>query len=247
MGGGFTQPAFLGQTISVYVSAQNSGSTLVRVSKVEVSFDWYDIYTDDSPVVLQPGELNRWTFDDRAIPSSTWVGQHSYKVTVWAAWSDGSGGWKKDEMVTQEPEFAVQEPSPPILTTQTQGLEWCVNNQCIPIGLSTAAPKQPNISDPTLIFAATILILLLLVVVAVAVRRKPNASSQPTPVSTESVRCSQCGNVNPSKNQFCGKCGEKLAIQSSGSKEMPRECKNCHHLNPSHVQNYCVKCGSKLE
>jgi hypothetical protein len=31
------------------------------------------------------------------------------------------------------------------------------------------------------------------------------------------------------------------------TKRRPRECANCHHMNPPYAQNYCVRCGSRLE
>jgi hypothetical protein len=196
VGGGFTQPAFLGQSITAWVNVQNTGSGPVRVSKVEIRFDWYNTYTDNVPVILQPGETHKWTFEDRTVPSQTWIGKHSYDVAVWVAWADTSGGWEKDQAVTQRIDFAVQEPPPPAPETVVQTI---------------AGPLSPTASSDGSWILPLVLIIGLVVVVGITVTlRKP--ASPPASVASVPVtgRCPQCGSPNPPENQFCGKCGKRI-------------------------------------
>jgi len=56
------------------------------------------------------------------------------------------------------------------------------------------------------------------------------------------VRCSNCGTANPPGQQFCGKCGAKLATEVQQQKI---KCPNCGFQNlPG--QQFCGSCGAKL-
>jgi len=56
------------------------------------------------------------------------------------------------------------------------------------------------------------------------------------------VRCANCGTANPAGQQFCGKCGAKLATEVQQQKV---KCPNCGFMNlPG--QQFCGSCGARL-
>lgn len=56
-------------------------------------------------------------------------------------------------------------------------------------------------------------------------------------MDTGAVKCSKCGNENPSGAKFCLSCGEKL--------EQGITCPKCGKLNPLNAK-FCLECGAKL-
>jgi NMD protein affecting ribosome stability and mRNA decay len=56
------------------------------------------------------------------------------------------------------------------------------------------------------------------------------------------VKCANCGTSNPPGQQFCGKCGAKLATEAQSQKI---KCPNCGFMNiPG--QQFCGSCGARL-
>jgi predicted RNA-binding Zn-ribbon protein involved in translation (DUF1610 family) len=56
------------------------------------------------------------------------------------------------------------------------------------------------------------------------------------------VKCANCGTSNPPGQQFCGKCGAKLATENQSQKI---KCPNCGFMNiPG--QQFCGSCGARL-
>jgi len=54
--------------------------------------------------------------------------------------------------------------------------------------------------------------------------------------------CRQCGNMNPVEARFCGKCGEKLIIESPQTKS----CLQCNTVNEINAK-FCISCGTPFE
>jgi ribosomal protein L40E len=89
---------------------------------------------------------------------------------------------------------------------------------------TTVQPPGPGFPDLTWIIIG-ILAVLIVIFAALALRRRqpayqPTPPAQPTPATAaekpkpSSVYCVNCGTENPSTNEFCGKCGEKLLRRS---------------------------------
>ena len=58
------------------------------------------------------------------------------------------------------------------------------------------------------------------------------------------VRCANCGTPNPPGQQFCGKCGAKLATETQQPQQKIK-CPNCGFMNlPG--QQFCGSCGARL-
>jgi DNA-directed RNA polymerase subunit RPC12/RpoP len=57
------------------------------------------------------------------------------------------------------------------------------------------------------------------------------------------VKCLNCGMENPAVQQFCGKCGAKLATELSQQQKI--KCSNCGAQNLA-GQQFCGNCGAKL-
>ena len=54
--------------------------------------------------------------------------------------------------------------------------------------------------------------------------------------------CRKCGNSNPVEARFCGKCGDKLLVETP-------QVKSCMKCNSSNDQNskFCIGCGAPFE
>jgi ribosomal protein L40E len=86
---------------------------------------------------------------------------------------------------------------------------------------TTVQPPGPSFPDLTWIIVG-ILAVLIVIFAALALRRRqpayqPTPPAQPTPPTaaektkpSSSLYCVNCGTENPSTNEFCGKCGQKL-------------------------------------
>jgi ribosomal protein L40E len=126
----------------------------------------------------------------------------------------GSGGGRVhtatfDLVVLSASTTATNPPSPPQTVTMTA---------------TTAPPLVPGFPDLTWITIG-ILAVLIVIFAALALRRRqpayqPTPPAQPTPPTAaekpkpSSLYCVNCGTENPSTNEFCGKCGEKLLRRS---------------------------------
>lgn len=88
----------------------------------------------------------------------------------------------------------------------------------------------------------------------------PAGSAAANP-SADGIKCSSCGNINPSGSKFCFKCGEKLSLAaicpSCGKELVPgalfcpfcgqkliRTCSNCGAELPEGAA-FCAKCGTR--
>ena len=89
---------------------------------------------------------------------------------------------------------------------------------------TTVQPLGPGFPDLTWIIIG-ILAVLIVIFAALALRRRqpatqPTPPAQPTPPTAaeepkpSSLYCVNCGTENPSTNEFCGKCGQKLLRRS---------------------------------
>jgi hypothetical protein len=193
----YSVPVYLGGTMAIKIGVTNQASLLAKVDRVEVTLDWYATYTGDVPQILQPGERYEWTFSDIPVPSSTWSGKHSFDILASVAFAGSSGGWSKDLTTTGRTDFGVQEaPPPPPATGMT-----------IVFTQNTFSESSTDYGP----MVAGVLIAVALVVVVILMIRKRAESPSP---ATSPV-CPHCGADNPSTNEFCGKCGQKLAAQGS--------------------------------
>ena len=97
----------------------------------------------------------------------------------------------------------------------------------------------------------TIAIIVILIFLRVARTKGSQKLVQANGAAQTSVFCNRCGAENPSTNELCAECDQELTTQIStcaaNTKGRPRECTNCHCVNPPYAQNYCVKCGSRLK
>jgi len=62
--------------------------------------------------------------------------------------------------------------------------------------------------DPLLLVAIVVIIVLIVALAIIASRKKQSPQSSPPPSGT--TYCSNCGTSNPTTNEFCSKCGNKL-------------------------------------
>jgi hypothetical protein len=123
----FTQPAYLDETMTIWVTVQNQASIPFEVMSLTVSLDWYQTLTGDTPRVLQAGEKSSWEFDNVNIPSATWTGKHSFDASATGGFADSSGGWSNQlsSPVTTTTNFGVQQQKP-----EQQGSWTCSQNGC---------------------------------------------------------------------------------------------------------------------
>jgi uncharacterized membrane protein YvbJ len=91
--------------------------------------------------------------------------------------------------------------------TQTQAATQTSNTQ------STTQSSTPTDifsmlqQNGILLLAGVLILVLIVALVALSRRRK----TSPTPSAAAGmVYCSQCGTQNPTANEFCGKCGNKI-------------------------------------
>lgn len=120
----FSEPAYLGQSMTVWIAVQNQASIPMQVQSVIVSFDWYNTLNGNTPRILQAGETSTWEFDNIQIPSTTWTGKHSFDANVMVGWADSSGGWSNtlSSPVRVTTNFGVQEAPPPPTSAETNTL-----------------------------------------------------------------------------------------------------------------------------
>ena len=139
---GFTQPAYLGQSMTIFVYVTNLASVPMEVQGVIVNTDWYQTLTGDAPRILQAGIKSTWEFDNVQIPSTTWTGEHSFGTTVTLAFADQSGGFSNTASPVQiSTNFAVSETPPP--QTQVQaGYSSCTDGWCYTVAMPTAPVVQ---------------------------------------------------------------------------------------------------------
>ena len=209
----YTTPSYLGGLMSVKVRVGNLGSVVARVSRVEVHFDWSQVFTGNVPIMVQPGETHEWSFSDCPIPEHTWTGKHSYDITVLVAWADSSGGWRQDVAGILQTEFTVEQPPPPDVYT----FSGATLVATIPVSGTTS-----EIASGHLIALLLLGLLFVGAIVAITIQnRRP-------PVRTETIlnskstwsgaveagavkECRVCHNVNPPHaKRYCVKCGSKL-------------------------------------
>jgi hypothetical protein len=122
---GFSQPAYLGQSMAIFVYVQNLASVPMEVMSVAVTTDWYQTLNGNVPRILQAGESSSWKFDNVNIPSSTWTGEHQFDASIMVGWADSSGGWSNtlSSPLKVTTKFAVtQAPSQPAVTIGGPGV-----------------------------------------------------------------------------------------------------------------------------
>jgi hypothetical protein len=153
----FTEPAYLGQSMTVWIAVQNQASIPMQVQSVIVSFDWYSTLNGNTPRVLQAGETSTWEFDNIQIPSATWTGKHSFDASVMVGWADSSGGWSNtlSSPLHVTTNFAVQEAPPPPTFAVTNTLAITVN-QNVPNNSISGFPLE------SILFGAIVAIVLLI-------------------------------------------------------------------------------------
>jgi ribosomal protein L40E len=109
-------------------------------------------------------------------------------------------------------------------TTVTSPMPHQTSTTIVAATKTTAPPSGPSFPDLTWIMIG-ILVVLIVIFAALALRRRqpayePAPPAQPTPPTAaeepkpSSLYCVNCGTENPSTNEFCGKCGEKLLRRS---------------------------------
>lgn len=105
----YTTPVYPGGSITVRIHITNQYSLAIRVSKLTVSFDWGEVYVEETPKILLPGDTYDWTFADCHVPSNASLGVHFYGASVLVATASSSGGWNEDQVAASFPEFVVSE------------------------------------------------------------------------------------------------------------------------------------------
>jgi hypothetical protein len=166
--------------MTVTVTVQNLGSVPMEVQSLTINFDWYTNLAGDTPRILQAGERWTWNFANVEIPSYTWIGRHSYDVSVMVGWADSSGGWSNTlkSPAHASADFAVQSPPPPqpAVTINEPGYTQAIG----PAGPSSQPSNGVDAETPAVIFV------LCLIVVGVAwlgIERKepiPSGMQQPS-------------------------------------------------------------------
>jgi hypothetical protein len=108
MWSGFSTPSFLGGSISVRVGFENLASFAVKVDRVQIQFDWYQTFANETPTILRTGETHEWTLSNCPIPAGTWTGKHTFQTTVSFAWISLLGVWTGNQRQTYSTDFTVQ-------------------------------------------------------------------------------------------------------------------------------------------
>lgn len=190
---GYSQPAYLGQSMFVTVTVTNLASIEARVESASVTFDWGATFTGQTPAILQPGGNHQWRFDPVNIPSYTWTGKHSYDASVVVSFADSSGGWTNNPNTPSKisANFGVQEAPPPptttaggpncITTTFAGGTaEVCSNPTVAP--MFTNFPLNPPMNNEPNIWGIVVFLIIMGVVIlgiVIIVRSKPKKAIPP--------------------------------------------------------------------
>jgi hypothetical protein len=105
----FTQPAYLGGSITVIATFQNLVSVFAKVRQAQVEFDWNQTFTGPLKI-LQPGESYEWKFQNCTIPEHTWAGKHSFVTSFFVSRAEASGNWSSETRESVRTDFSVEPP-----------------------------------------------------------------------------------------------------------------------------------------
>lgn len=108
----WTEPTYLGRSISANMSIQNLASTFAKLSQVQLEFDWNQTFTGPLKI-LAPGESYEWKFPNCPVPEHTWLGNHTFVFSFNLSWTGAAGNWSLETKRSVPTHFSVEPPQQP--------------------------------------------------------------------------------------------------------------------------------------
>jgi hypothetical protein len=209
----YPQPIYPDSDITLTFEIRNLGTKPLRISRVEVSFDWsgasYPV--DGPPTVIQSGGSAAFRKSVHVPDGISTNTDHAVTITMFAADPALLGGWGKDDQLQTRFSMFISKPPPPP-NPQTIAIDRPQNRTPDYGGFIGALPWLALMTLIALAFVAVVMRQHSRVVSHVPARElaPKHSATQPQEISTTVAYCRNCGTPLKADSNFCEQCGERL-------------------------------------